>query len=119
MASLSLVDSGSDYLTLQVVDLDTSYDNDDRTVFWYYRKNTDSDMIYSGADTIGASVSQSGTHTISGLEADTSYYIEAVIYYSDGSDEMQSVTVSYFYSTDVAGVYDIVVAPNNAEYGTA
>ena len=65
-------------ITCEVRGLDTAYSYYDRYVDWYYNG------VYKGWNSIDAYVSSGGSCTASGLQASTTYNIEARIY-KDGS----------------------------------
>lgn len=97
MASIGITGTTATSISCYLYDLDTSYTNGTRLVYWYLNgKITDATylapQVYSGGDV-----------TFVGLASGTLYSISAVVYYDyNGSSYEGSVTLSTVYAQTLA-----------------
>ena len=80
MASISFSNITANSFSACVIDLDTNYQRSDRMVYWYLNGS-----LYT-YNSLGAYVSTSATVNFSGLTPNTSYSVEATIYYKLTAD---------------------------------
>lgn len=78
MAYISATSKDTYEITCKIAGLDSNYSYSDRYVKWYYNNS------YKGTSYIGSKVSSGGSLTATGLSPNTTYSIEADIYYSGG-----------------------------------
>ena len=83
MASIQDSNITSSSVTLELIDLDTSWGGVTRTVYWYLSARgipTESDYDVKSITTISGSPSTGGKVTITSLQADTTYYVYCTVY---------------------------------------
>lgn len=93
MANTIITARSSNSLTVQVVNLDTSYSRADRYIDWYVGGSFHSRQPSSGY--FNAYISQTNAFTLSSLSANTNYTVTAVFFYTSGG---------IYYSTNLATV---------------
>lgn len=93
MASLSFSSITDSSFCVSVVDLQTAYERNDRTIDWYL------DNTHWGTSSLNAHASSSDIVWFTNLESDTHYSIDAVISYTDG-DSVLTITLSGLCKTE-------------------
>ncbi len=73
MASIDIEETTSDSITARVVDLDSSYARNDRTLEWYL------DNVWQHSRALSAGISQSPAYTFTGLDSNRTYTVAANI----------------------------------------
>lgn len=97
MATIGVYNITSSSFTCCVYDLDTSYLQDDRYIEWYIGDSNWNYVAGPLTSFLGAGVSSGGDCLVDGLSSNTSYMVEALIYYNNGSNYVRletSVTTS-------------------------
>lgn len=77
MANVSKVSSTYNSITVQLINLDSSYNQETRYCHWYYKLSGASSYTYAGVVTLGNQISSGGNYTITSLNYNNLYDIKA------------------------------------------
>lgn len=85
--SIECIEQTNSTLTVRLIGLNGAYAYDDRYIEWQYKRSATSNNWYICEDTtpIGAYVEESDAYTITDLFPGTTYYIQAIIYFDNGT----------------------------------
>lgn len=82
MANLGVSGVTANSITCYVYNLDTVYSGNDRYIYWY------ANGVYKGISYLSAYVSSGGSIILSGLAINTTYSLQATIYYNNGQNSV-------------------------------
>lgn len=82
MAAIQIYETSSSEITVAVTGLDTNYGRDDRYIEWYIG-TSNSAMWYYDSQGLLSGVSYGDAFTFANRSSDTTYYIYAIIYYTN------------------------------------
>lgn len=91
---ISEIATGDTYCVVQLINLDTNYGANDRTVYWTFQADGDAKVKEIGPFALNSNISKSDKYTIDGLDPGIDYTVCAVIYYNGGSVVLDTVTIS-------------------------
>ncbi len=121
MASITTVDTTDHSIKVKLTSLDPEWTQGTRTIYWYVNGSSD------GTTSLADGAESSGTHTFSGLSADTTYTIKAVVKHGTSTlatltknistDEIE-VNASYTISniTGTTAKLNVSVSPDYTTY---
>lgn len=117
MAYIGISSVTSSSITCYLYDLDTSYTNNDRYIWWYIGINPPP-YLTRVQSTLDGGVYSGGNVTINGLDSNTTYTIEALIFYNYGNDSKSLTTTATTLSGPSLQKYNIsvTVLPTGAGY---
>ena len=91
---ISEIATGDTYCILQLINLDPNYGTNDRTVYWTFQADGDTEVKTIGPFALNSNISKSDKYTIDGLDPGIDYTVCAVIYYNGGSVVLDTVTIT-------------------------
>lgn len=119
MASIKDSNITSSSVTLELIDLDTSWGGGTRTVYWYLSASgipTESNYDVKSTTTISGSPSTGGKVTITSLQADTTYYVYCTVY--SGTTFLKSFSTIFITSANTTGRPTVTSCTYQAKTGS-